>query len=72
MVIEWDLSLNKPKAKYQAGGAIWDSKIEGKFAYLASEDGSIKIVKVKKSKIELIKMLNKNSTSCLSLALVKG
>jgi hypothetical protein len=55
-----------------AGGATWDSKIEGKFVFLASEDGSIKIVKVKKTKIELIKMLNKSSSSCLSLALVKG
>lgn len=72
MVIEWNLNTNEPKAKYEAHGAIWDSKIQGKFVFLASEDGGIKIVKIKKTKIELIKMLNKGSSSCLSLAIVES
>jgi WD40 repeat protein len=40
----------------------------GKFAYVACEDGSIRVLKVKKTKIELVKMLVKSSASCLSLA----
>ena len=71
MVIEWDLNTCLPKSKYNAHGAVWDSKVKGKFVYLASEDGSIKIVKIKKTKIEIIKVLTKSSTSCLSLALVQ-
>ena len=72
MVIEWNLNTCLPKSKYNAHGAVWDSKVQGKFVFLASEDGSIKIVKIKKTKIEIIKMLTKSSTSCLSLALVEG
>jgi hypothetical protein len=59
-----------PKHKYQAHGAIWDSKVLGKFVFLACEDGSIRIVKVKKNKIELVKMLVKSNSSCLSLEIV--
>ena len=72
MVIEWDLLTCKPKAKYQAHGAIYDSKVLGKFVYLACEDGSIRVVKVKKKKIELIKMLVKSEAACLSIEVVKA
>ena len=72
MVIEWNLNTCLPKSKFNAHGAVWDSKVQGKFVYLGSEDGSIKIVKIKKSKIEIIKMLTKSTTACLSLALVPG
>ena len=55
MVIEWDLRTGRPKSSYNAGGAIWDSKVEGKFVYIACEDGSIRILKVKKRSIDLVK-----------------
>jgi hypothetical protein len=61
-----------PKHKYQAHGAIWDSKVLEKFVFLACEDGSIRIVKVKKNKIELVKMLVKSNSSCLSVEIVSN
>ena len=60
-----------PKSTFSAGGAIYDSKAIGKFVFLACEDGSIKIVKVKKNKIELIKTMVKSDSACLSLAVTK-
>ena len=71
MVIEWDLLIRKPKAMYQAHGAIYDSKLMGKHLYLACEDGSIRIIKAKKRKIELVKMLVKSEASCLSIEVLQ-
>ena len=60
MVIEWDLNLNNPKSKYLCpGGAIWNSQQVEKFLYLACEDGAIRILKIKKSKIEFLKQFSK-------------
>jgi WD40 repeat protein len=59
LVIEWDLRTGQPKHSYNAGGAIWDSKVVGKFIYLACEDGSIRIVKMRKRSIDLVKILAK-------------
>jgi hypothetical protein len=43
----------------------------GKFAYLACEDGSVKIVKVKKTKIDMVRSMIKISDSkSLSLELI--
>ena len=62
-----------PKSKYNAHAAIWDSKMHGKFIYLATEDGSVKILKVKKTKIELVRSLVKVAESkALSVELVLG
>jgi hypothetical protein len=58
-VIEWNLQTLMPKAKYNANSAIWDSKIHGKYIYLACEDGTVKILKIKKSKIEFVRSLAK-------------
>jgi hypothetical protein len=45
--------------------------MHGKFAYLACEDGSVKIVKVKKTKIEMVRSMIKISDSkSLSLELI--
>jgi hypothetical protein len=44
----------------------------GKYLYLACEDGTLKIVKVKKNKIEFVRSLFKVEHRCLSLDLVKG
>ena len=70
LVIEWDLYTLAPKSKYQAHGAIWDSQISEKFCFVSCEDGSIKILKIKKTKIEMVKLFVKSSSACLSLALV--
>jgi hypothetical protein len=70
MMIEWDFRTCLPKSRYSAGGAIWDSKVTGKFCYLACEDGTIRIVKIKKRSIELVKILMKAESSCLSLDLL--
>jgi hypothetical protein len=69
MVIEWDFNTDKPKSTFSAGGAIYDSKVSGKFVFLACEDGSIKVIKIKKNKIELVKTMVKSDSSCLSIAL---
>ena len=67
MVIEWNLQTMKPKSKLNCNCAIWQSVMVGKFMYIACEDGSIRVLKVKKNKIELVKMLVKSQASCLSL-----
>ncbi len=43
----------------------------GKYIYLASDDGTIKILKAKKTKIEYVRALVKAENRCLSLELVK-
>jgi hypothetical protein len=45
--------------------------MHGKFAYLACEDGSVKIFKIKKTKIEMVRSMIKISDSkALSLELI--
>jgi len=66
-VIEWDILNKCPKSKYSAHAAIWSSKLIGKYLYLACEDGSVKILKIKKEKIELVKSFVKVDTRCLSV-----
>ena len=68
-VIEWDLLSKSIKSKYTVHSAIWDSKLSKKLLYIACEDGSLKICKVKKEKIELSRTLVKAETRCFSLAL---
>ena len=46
---------------------IWSSTVVGKLLYLACEDGSIKILKVKKEKIDLVRTLTKAESRCLCL-----
>lgn len=70
MVSEWDLSTGVPVSKLNCQVPIWDSVMIGKYIYLACEDGSIRILKVKKGKIQMIKLLCKNTCSCLSLQVV--
>jgi len=49
--MEWNLLDGTVKAKFNANAAIWDSIIIGKIMYLACEDGSLKLVKIKKDSI---------------------
>ena len=53
VVIEWDLLSHGVKAKHSVNAAIWCSKLINKNLYLACEDGTIKLLKVKKESIEL-------------------
>jgi WD40 repeat protein len=69
-VIEWNLQTQLPKAKYNAHASLWDSKMHGKYIYLACEDGSVKILKVKKTKIEYVRHLVKAESKALSIELV--
>lgn len=59
-----------PKSKYSCNSAIWDSKMHGKYIYLACEDGTVKILKIKKGKIEFVRSLYKAEARCLSLELL--
>ena len=58
-------------AKSNANAAIWHSEMRGKHLYLACEDGSIKKLKVKKERIELMKIVARAETRCLSLAITE-
>ena len=70
MVIEWDLAGMCPRSKYATHTSIWDSKMIGKYIYLACEDGTIKILKIKKSRIDLVRTLVRVDQKCLSLELM--
>ena len=71
LIIEWDLLNCKPLQKCSVhGGPVWQSKVLGKFAVMGCEDGSIKIAKVKKNKIEVVKSFVKRDTPCLSVEIV--
>ena len=61
-----------PRAKYNAHAAVWDSKMHGKYIYLACEDGSVKVLKVKKTKIEYVRHLVKSESKALSIELVRN
>jgi len=54
------------------GGPIWHSKPLGKHLVIACEDGSIKIAKIRKGKIEVVKSLIKRETPCLCLDIIAG
>jgi hypothetical protein len=70
MIIEWDLHTQMPRYRYNCNCAIWDSKMVGKFMFVACHDGTLRLLKVRKNKIELIKILAKDSNVCMSLELV--
>ena len=53
VVIEWDLATRSIKSKLTVNVPIWHSEVRGKNLYLACEDGSIKVVQIKKDQIIL-------------------
>ena len=67
VVIEWDLGSHQMKAKLSVNAAIWYSKLVGKNLYLACEDGSIRMLRVKKSGIETSRQVMRAESRCLSL-----
>jgi len=67
------LLTQMPKAKYNVHASIWDSKMHGKYMYIASEDGSCKILKVKKTKIEMVRsMVKVGDSKALSIELINA
>lgn len=66
-LLEWNILDGTVKTKFNANAAIWNSQLVGKHMYLACEDGSIKIVKVKKDSFVLLRTLQRTETRCLSL-----
>ena len=46
--------------------------MHGKYIYLACEDGSVKVLKVKKTKIEYVRHLVKSESKALSIELVRN
>ena len=69
MVVEWDLLGQNVKSKLSVNAAIWCSQIVGKNLYLACEDGSIKMLRIKKESIELARQLMRSESKCISLAI---
>ena len=67
VVIEWDLVTRSVRHKFTVHSPIWNSLVVGKQMYLACEDGSIRLLKVKKTIIELQKTFVKAEARCLSL-----
>ena len=47
--IEWDFQTLLPKYVYKNSSAIWDFKIKNKLCLLASYDGKVEIIKIKKN-----------------------
>jgi len=47
--IEWDFQTMLPKYIYKNSSAIWDFKIKNKLCLLASYDGKVEIIKIKKN-----------------------
>ena len=47
--IEWDFQTLLPKFLYKNSSAIWDFKIKNKLCLLASYDGKVEIIKIKKN-----------------------
>lgn len=68
--MEWNLLTGQPRSKFNANAAIWDSQLQGKLLYLACEDGSIKLVKIKKDSLVLHKQMAKMQSRCLSICLL--
>ena len=67
MVLEWDLLSQAVKSKHSVNAAIWTSKMIQKHLYLACEDGTVKLLKVKKDGFEMVRQIMRAETKCMSL-----
>ena len=67
--IEWSFETLLPKFTYKnPGGAIWDFQIKNKVCLLSSNDGSIRIIQIKKNEAPyLIKQYEKTQSKILSI-----
>jgi len=67
-LIEWSLLSQRQKDFYQnPGGSLWDYDLKNKFVLLACDDGSPRVVKIKKNSIFLEKQFSKMNTKVLSV-----
>ena len=68
-LVEWSLLSNLPKFSYKnPGGCIWDMQFKDKICLIASNDGTPRAVKVKKSSNPyLIKQFAKSDSRILSV-----
>ena len=68
--IEWSFETLLPKYTYKNnGGAIWDFKIKNKLCLLASDDGAIRIIKIKKNEDPfIVKQFEKTRSKILSIS----
>ena len=67
--VEWSFETLLPKFTYKnPGGAIWDFQIKNKVCLLSSNDGSIRIIQIKKNEAPyLIKQYEKAQSKILSI-----
>ena len=67
--IEWSFETLLPKYTYKNnGGAIWDFKIKNKLCLLASDDGAVRIIKIKKNEDPfIVKQFEKTRSKILSI-----
>ena len=67
--IEWSFETLLPKFIYKNnGGSIWDFKIKNKLCLLASDDGSVRIIKIKKNEEPfIVKQFEKSKSKILSI-----
>ena len=67
--IEWSFETLLPKYIYKNnGGAIWDFKIKNKLCLLASDDGAVRIIKIKKNEEPfIVKQFEKSKSKILSI-----
>lgn len=67
--IEWSFETLLPKYIYKNnGGAIWDFKIKNKLCLLASDDGAVRIIKIKKNEEPfIVKQFEKTKSKILSI-----
>jgi WD40 repeat protein len=67
-LIEWDLYTMRQKHYYHnPGGSLWDVDINDKLALLACDDGSPRVVKMKKNTLFLQKQFSKINSKILSV-----
>jgi hypothetical protein len=67
-LIEWSLLSQRQKDFYHnPGGSLWDFDLKNKFVLLACDDGSPRVVKIKKNSIFLEKQFSKMTSKVLSV-----
>ena len=67
--IEWSFETLLPKYVYKNnGGSIWDFKIKNKLCLLASDDGTVRVIKIKKNEEPfIVKQFEKSRSKILSI-----
>ena len=67
--IEWSFETLLPKYIYKNnGGSIWDFKIKNKLCLLGSDDGAVRIIKIKKNEEPfIVKQFEKTKSKILSI-----